>query len=706
MYYFLKLLLNYANKLLARRTTRTVQPTSPVSASATVAPLPAPQNPAAPHSFPTASANPLEGKPFRYLIGADGTPAGKDGEIIEVGYDATRPCASGISIKYCNLFDEKNTGGYGPYLHDSDTAQQYGEGQIDPKGAGWRKNILEQITRAKDEGFEYVEWDNPDAYPVSAVLNAVALSNQFGLKVIAKNPLLIDGDASAYVRQCHAVIVERGAGNPADMDALRKKAGKPTLPIWFVAFGDGRSWADNTAHEARQFRTMSVTYSRGEYTDSEDAPLPNSGETKSDPSPPAASVSPVNPMAPASDPSVPYATEYLARWKTMQIEPECASEVQRIARKLIGFIARYHTVEAKTGVPWYVIAVLHERESGCDFDTYLGNGNPLHRKTTDVPRGRGPFSSWEAGAIDALHYDGLDQVKTWPIERIAYECERYNGFGYRSHGVPSAYLWSFSNIYQGGKYVADGVWSSSAQDKQCGTMPMLRAMVAIDATIPLAAMPISSSDPPKPVPPAGSEELHDLGYRIKRTMLSKSYPWFDDQNVVSVEGMDPDGTPNNNRPNAFDDIKMVLDGRGKIIGGPWEATTQPGVYWTTHPMAEGGAFIIALGSQACWTPGEYHGKIVWRQAEDSTILGHRDPDYTYKRHGPPTKHGNIGVHHHGGYNLPRDNISNAAAGCQVIRLEAKQQEFMQLTLRCPRYLVDQKIFRLTATVLEAKDILP
>ena len=23
------------------------------------------------------------------------------------------------------------------------------------------------------------------------------------------------------------------------MDALRNKAGKPTLPVWFVAFGDG-----------------------------------------------------------------------------------------------------------------------------------------------------------------------------------------------------------------------------------------------------------------------------------------------------------------------------------------------------------------------------------------------------------------------------------------------------------------------------------
>ncbi len=107
--------------------------------------------------------------------------------------------------------------------------------------------------------------------------------------------------------------------------------------------------------------------------------------------------------------------------------------------------------------------------------------------------------------------------------------------------------------------------------------------------------------------PAPSEKL-TLGQRVKTAMLLAGNPWFDDQNVVSIEGMDPDGTVNDNRPNGFDDIKMVLNGDGKIIGGPWEGTTQPGMYWTQHPMASGGAFIIALGPQACWTPGDRPGR--------------------------------------------------------------------------------------------------
>jgi hypothetical protein len=231
---------------------------------------------------------------------------------------------------------------------------------------------------------------------------------------------------------------------------------------------------------------------------------------------------------------------------------------------------------------------------------------------------------------------------------------------------------------------------------------MIRTLMRLDPSIqPIRETP---DEPPKPVP--APHTLGDLGASVKRTMLANNYPWFPDQNVVSVEGMDPDGTPNRNRPNAFDDIKMVLDGDGRIIGGPWEATTAPGMYFTQHPLKPGGAFIIALGPQACWTPGLYHDVLVWRQAPDSEIKGTRDINKDYERDGPVRTFGDIGVHHHGGYNLPLDDIGHAAAGCQVIRLIAKQQEFMALTLHCPRYLADKANYRLTATVLRARDLLP
>ena len=60
------------------------------------------------------------------------------------------------------------------------------------------------------------------------------------------------------------------------------------------------------------------------------------------------------------------------------------------------------------------------RESGADFSTYLGNGEPLTRRTRIVPKGRGPFKTWEDGAVDALRFDSLDDVlaEDWTIEGV------------------------------------------------------------------------------------------------------------------------------------------------------------------------------------------------------------------------------------------------------------------------------------------------
>src|SRR5262249_44802043 len=151
-------------------------------------------------------------------------------------------------------------------------------------------------------------------------------------------------------------------------------------------------------------------------------------------------------------------SEYENLWATMKIRPERAAMVDAIARKLIGRKARYQAVEDETGVPWFVIAAVHNRESDADFDTYLGNGEPLDRETRLVPKGRGPFESWEEGAVDALELDHLDEVEDWTPARACYEIEKFNGFGYRNNHptVKSPYLWSFTDHYTSGKYVGDG----------------------------------------------------------------------------------------------------------------------------------------------------------------------------------------------------------------------------------------------------------
>ena len=57
-------------------------------------------------------------------------------------------------------------------------------------------------------------------------------------------------------------------------------------------------------------------------------------------------------------------------------------------------------------------------------------------------------------------------------------------------------------------------------------------------------------------------------------------------NIVYVEGMYPDGSVNQDLPNQFNDIRLVieiLNGKPKIVGGPWEATSEPGKKYTIRP---------------------------------------------------------------------------------------------------------------------------
>ena len=61
------------------------------------------------------------------------------------------------------------------------------------------------------------------------MIGAIDLAASYGLKVIAKNPGLMGRGAAEYVAHANVsgIIVEKGAGGAGDMDALRRKAGKP-----------------------------------------------------------------------------------------------------------------------------------------------------------------------------------------------------------------------------------------------------------------------------------------------------------------------------------------------------------------------------------------------------------------------------------------------------------------------------------------------
>lgn len=168
------------------------------------------------------------------------------------------------------------------------------------------------------------------------------------------------------------------------------------------------------------------------------------------------------------------------RWDNMIIPAEMGPTFKAVADRLSApeAQARYKAVSAKTGVPWMVIAVIHEREASQKWNTQLGQGDPLNRKSTHVPKGRGPFETWEEGAIDALTNCAPFASKNtdWSIGGTLALLEKYNGLGYANKGVPSPYIWAGTNQYVKGKYVSDGVYDPNAVDSQLGCAGLLRFM--------------------------------------------------------------------------------------------------------------------------------------------------------------------------------------------------------------------------------------
>lgn len=205
------------------------------------------------------------------------------------------------------------------------------------------------------------------------------------------------------------------------------------------------------------------------------------------------------------------APEYKTLWDTAVIRQDKAADVRAIAKKLVSLRPTYDEVSAATNVPWHFIGLIHSLEPNPAFNmkAHIHNGDPLSARTVQVPSGRpkegSPPFSWAESAVDALTMHGLQNVGKdgWSIERISFELERYNGFGYRRNhpSVKSPYLWSCTNHYTSGKYIGDHRFSATEVSAQIGGMAILKQLVA-DGVVTLGAQADLPPPKPKPKPPA------------------------------------------------------------------------------------------------------------------------------------------------------------------------------------------------------------
>lgn len=205
---------------------------------------------------------------------------------------------------------------------------------------------------------------------------------------------------------------------------------------------------------------------------------------------------------------------------------------------------------------------------------------------------------------------------------------------------------------------------------------------------------------------------NDLAGAIWQAMEERSY-WLSrvpgHVNIVYVEGANADGSPNPNEKNKFNDLRLVITVKDgvPVIVGQWQATTEPGEFYTERPMIpEKGAARIAFGQYRSWNVG-MHGKDPDRHealVQVDEIKVHRDLNKDYKRDGDAIDTGSsFAVNQHWGYDNSEDNVGRASAGCLVGRTRKGHREFMAILKADPRYQASNGYHFLTA-VLAAEDI--
>jgi peptidoglycan hydrolase-like protein with peptidoglycan-binding domain len=204
----------------------------------------------------------------------------------------------------------------------------------------------------------------------------------------------------------------------------------------------------------------------------------------------------------------------------------------------------------------------------------------------------------------------------------------------------------------------------------------------------------------------------NLAGRIFHYMRGKGFFFArlsDYLNIVYVEGVTKNGTPNDNRPNAFNDRRMVISIEDGVPTeeGNWTATTEPGKDFTERPLNPEGAARIAFGQFKSWRVGVHaagrptaHEGLV----QVDTVRVHRDLNKDFRRTGDAVFEGSsFGINQHMGFDRPEDNVGPASAGCLVGRSREEHREFMRMIKVDPRFKASQG-YKFMTTVIDGADL--
>ncbi len=200
----------------------------------------------------------------------------------------------------------------------------------------------------------------------------------------------------------------------------------------------------------------------------------------------------------------------------------------------------------------------------------------------------------------------------------------------------------------------------------------------------------------------------DLAGRIIKYMLLKKYHISirpKEYNIVYVEGINTDGTLNTDAPNKFNDRRIVIeidDGIPRIVDN-WDATTEPGTYYTDYPINVKGAARIQFEQFKAWRVGPHRNQpLALRQAKPITV--HRDRNRDGFRTNDSLDTGLFGINQHHANNAPRHDIGRWSAGCLVGRTTVGHDQFMEIIMADRRYQLNNN-YLFETTIIPGDDLL-
>ena len=185
------------------------------------------------------------------------------------------------------------------------------------------------------------------------------------------------------------------------------------------------------------------------------------------------------------------------------------------------------------------------------------------------------------------------------------------------------------------------------------------------------------------------------------------------RNIVYVEGMNSDGTLNNDAIDQWNDRRMVI---GFEKGQPVmlvndQATTEPGKYYTQNPgqMGQVGVARIAFGQYKAWQMGRHNG---WQPAlvQNGLLRIYRDVNKdgrrSYMGRPDPIQIGtNAGINQHS--TTPNSIpllVNRYSAGCLVGRRYRWHLSFLNTIAKDYRY-VNNPGYKFISAVLAGDDLL-